>query len=146
MALADLDNDGDLDAAVNRFNAAAGIYRNDTTAPRLAVRLKGEAPNTRGIGAKIKISGGPVPVQSQEMICGGRYMSCDDTLRVFAAGSATNELAIEILWRSGRRSVIRGARANRVYELDETGPLAAGNARAPVSSSTGAPAERRSTS
>ena len=27
-------------------------------------------------------------MQSQEMICGGRYLSCDDTMRVFAAGNA----------------------------------------------------------
>jgi hypothetical protein len=54
-------------------------------APRVAVRLKGKAANTRGVGAKIKFFGGPVP-QSQEMISGGRYMSGDDAMRVFAAG------------------------------------------------------------
>ncbi|HEV8542080.1 MAG TPA: CRTAC1 family protein, partial [Verrucomicrobiae bacterium] len=104
MALADLDNDGDLDVVVNNLNSGAGIYRNETPAARVAIRLKGVAPNTRGIGAKIKVSGGPV-TQSQEMIAGGRYLSCDDSVRVFAGGSATNNLKIEVTWRSGRRSV-----------------------------------------
>jgi enediyne biosynthesis protein E4 len=78
---------GDLDVVVNNLNGAAGIYRNESNAPRVAVRLKGRAPNTRGIGARIWLYGGAVPMQSQEMICGGRYLSSDDPMRVFAAGT-----------------------------------------------------------
>jgi hypothetical protein len=119
MALADLDNDGDLDVAVNNFNAPASVYRNNSPAPRISVRLKGRAPNTRGIGARIKVLGGPAPQQAQEMICGGRYLSSDEALRVFAAGAATNEPTIEVNWRSGARSLVRGAKANHAYEILE---------------------------
>jgi hypothetical protein len=118
-ALGDLDNDGDLDVVVNCLNGEALVYRNDCVAPRMAVRLKGKAPNTRGIGARIKVSGGPV-TQSQEMMAGGRYMSGDDSMRVFAAGSATN-LTIEVAWRSGLSSRVMNARPNYVYEIDEAG-------------------------
>src|SRR6185295_14560184 len=124
MALGDLDNDGDLDVVINNLNGEAGVYRNEGTAPRVAVRLKGQGANTRGIGAKIKVYGGAVPMQSQEMICGGRYLSGDQALRVF--GGSSNEMRIEVDWRSGKRSVVRGVRANREYEIEEATGQSAG--------------------
>ncbi len=121
MATADLDNDGDPDLVMNNFEAPAGIYRNETTAPRVAVRLKGLAPNTKGIGAKIRLLGGPVR-QTKELICGGLYLSGADPQAVFAA-SASNTMQIEVTWRSGKRSVVENVGANRVYEIDESHAL-----------------------
>jgi hypothetical protein len=133
MALADLDNDGDLDAVVNCLRAAPLLLRNDSPQPRVAVRLKGRAPNTRGIGARIRVLGGAVPEQTQEVIAGGRYVSSDDPARVFAAGRATNQLTIEVLWRSGRRTILSGAKANHLYEIEEPmdAPAAASPKAAP---------------
>ncbi|MFO1496973.1 MAG: VCBS repeat-containing protein [Verrucomicrobiota bacterium] len=119
MALADLDNDGDLDVIVNASNESPELYRNDSSAARLAVRLKGLPPNTHGVGARITVMGGAVPVQAQEIIAGGRYLSCDEAARVFAAGNASNRLSVQVRWRSGRMSMLSNAPANSLLEIDE---------------------------
>jgi len=134
LAMADLDHDGDLDVIVNNLNTAAGIYRNDGGAPRIAVRLNGLPPNFQGIGAKIRVSGGPVP-QSQEIISGGRYLSGDDPMRVFAAGSSTNLLKIEVTWRSGKQSIVTGATPNFLYEIAEASAQPARDGSHPVQES-----------
>ena len=97
IAMADFDGDGDLDFVVNNLGSVAGVYRNETSSPRVSVRLKGIPPNTQGIGAKIKLLNGAVPAQSQEVICGGRYMSGSDPTLVFAAGKAQGPALVRSL-------------------------------------------------
>ncbi len=121
MATADLDGDGDQDVVVNRLNAPALILRNDAAAPRLAVRLAGMTPNTRGIGARIRVLGGAVPDQAREVTAGGLYLSGSDQAITFATGAAAR-VTIEVRWRSGEVSRVRGAVPGRLYEVREDGP------------------------
>jgi hypothetical protein len=119
MAQGDLDNDGDLDLVVNNLNEAASLYRNDTTAGRIAVRLKGLPPNTQGVGARIQLVGGSM-TQAQEMISGGRYLSGDQAMRVFAADvDSAKPMRLEVRWRNGSRSTIDRVLSNCIYEINE---------------------------
>src|SRR6266849_7493523 len=67
LAMADFDQDGDLDLVVNDLNGPALLFRNETSAGRVSVRLKGLPPNTQGIGAKISLLGGAIPKQTAEI-------------------------------------------------------------------------------
>ncbi len=117
MALADFDNDGDLDVAINRLNKTAGLYRNNVSKPRIAVRLRGIAPNTRGIGARIRVIAEGAATQEKEMVAGGMYLSSSDAIQTFAA--LQQFVLIEVLWRSGLISVVDSALVDHIYEIDE---------------------------
>ena len=117
ISLCDLDNDGDQDVVVNCLNEPPLLYRNNATAPRVSVALRGARGNTRGVGARIIVRGGPYE-QSQEMIAGGRYLAGDEPLRSFAAGQAQS-LSIEVAWPSGSRTVVTAAKPNYAYEIHE---------------------------
>ncbi|MBL9135314.1 MAG: VCBS repeat-containing protein [Verrucomicrobiales bacterium] len=120
IALADLDNDGDLDIAINTLNEPPILCRNSTSAGRVAVRLRGADLNSQGIGARIRFNAPGLPAQSQEMICGGRYLSGDEALRVFATGNAAAGLSLEVTWRDGRRNWVTNVSPNALYEIDQT--------------------------
>ncbi|CAN5160705.1 VCBS repeat-containing protein [soil metagenome] len=123
MATADLDGDGDLDVVVNRLGAPAELLRNDASAKRIAVTLKGRAPNTRAVGATIRLLGGAVPTQQREVQVGGLYLSHSDYEASFAMGKSDSATLV-IQWRDGQRTTIEHVRANRLYEVTESASAA----------------------
>ena len=118
MISADLDHDGDLDLVLNNTGTPPEIYRNNASASRVSVRLKGDAPNTQGIGAKVRLVGqGDKAPQMKEIIAGGVYASGNETVCAFAAGSEGGELSLEVIWRNGSRSVVTGVKPNHEYTI-----------------------------
>jgi hypothetical protein len=118
LAAADLDADGDLDVIVNRLDAPPLVLRNEASGPRVAVRVRPSGPNTRGIGARVRVSFDDLPEQMDEVAAGGLYLSDSDGLLSFAAGDAAGTL--EVRWTDGQCTRIDGIAANREYVvLDE---------------------------
>ena len=134
IALADLDGDGDLDVVVTRLDAPPVVYRNESNASRVAVRLRGASPNDQGVGAVVTVLAPSLPAQSRETTIGGLYLSGSDTQLAFATGR-DSLVTIEVKWRDGRRSTLRSVPRNRLYEIDQAGASSAGEASpAPVDS------------
>ncbi|MEY4607867.1 MAG: hypothetical protein RL625_84, partial [Gemmatimonadota bacterium] len=120
IALADLDLDGDLDVIASRLDAPTAVYRNEATAPRLAVRLRGEGTNRFGIGAVVRVRSAGLPAQQKEMTAGGLYLSGSEPLLTFAV-DPTQPAEIEARWPDGRVSIVGDARGNRLYEIAQAG-------------------------
>ncbi|KPJ92963.1 MAG: hypothetical protein AMS18_06305 [Gemmatimonas sp. SG8_17] len=137
-AVADLDGDGDLDVVANRLGLPAGVYRNDASGSRVAVRLIGDAPNTAGVGSKIRVRGGAVPEQEKEVTVGGMSLSGSDPMYSFATGDA-EAVTIVVDWKGGGRTVLRDVEPNRLYEINQGSERAAaegGGERQPTSRAT----------
>lgn len=131
LAAADLDGDGALDIVVNRLGAQAVVLRSSSPASRIAVRLVGDAPNTRAVGSKIRVIGGAREIQEREVAAGGLYMSHSDYLASFATGDA-ERVTIIVDWRDGRRTVIEDARPNREYEITTANAVQAAEPAGPA--------------
>ena len=119
MAAGDLDNDGDLDLAVNNLNASAFVFENVAAGDRVSIRLKGNSPNTSGIGSRITLRSGGFD-QKQTVIAGGRYLSGDQPICVFGIPHATSDMSAEIVWPNGSVSEIQQITPNVLYEVDQS--------------------------
>lgn len=118
MATADLNNDGVLDVIISRLNDEPAIFKNKTINSRIAIRLRGESPNTQAIGAKVKLSGGPGGDQTREIMSGGDYLSGSDPMMVFAATPESRH-QLTITWPDGTQSRLDTLSANKIYEIDQ---------------------------
>jgi len=121
LATADFDHDGDLDLAINRLNEVAAIFENETTAPRIAVQLSGNPPNTQAIGAKVQLEGGKgegAP-QRKEITAGGDYLSGSAPFAMFAADPSNSNHVLTVTWPNGAKSTIDSVRANRIYDVQQ---------------------------
>lgn len=135
LAGGDLDGDGDLDVVINRLNAPALVLRNEASAARVAVRLRGSAANTRGVGALVAFAAAGLPVQTQEVKAGGLYLSHSDDQLTFAAPGEGSRLTVT--WPSGARTDLPDVRSGRVYEVREPSTVPA-----PVPAQVANPASR----
>lgn len=122
LCLVDLDRDGDLDVVLNNLQDKPSLYRNDVTQPRIAVSLSGRTSNTAGVGARLTLSSGDAsdfPDQAQVMISGGRYLSSDQSMRVFALPQQMDKVRLKVEWPSGRETVHETVESNTHYHIHE---------------------------
>ena len=107
-AYGDLDNDGDLDLVINNIDAEVFVYRNEADALRAhrfaQVELVGEGANRFGVGARVTVWRGGVPLVQEQMPARG-FQSTVDAVLTFGLGSGVAD-SVEVRWPDGRRSAL----------------------------------------
>jgi hypothetical protein len=100
-ALADFDEDGDLDMVVNNLYEPPSIYRNDSLdGNRMTIALRGKASNSFGYGSKVELwTGDTHQVKFLTPVRG--YLSSDQPIVHFGLGSSTTVERMRITWPSG---------------------------------------------
>jgi hypothetical protein len=119
-AVADFDNDGDLDIVVTDAGGRPMLLRNDGGNRNhwIAIRARGRESNRFGIGCKVRLTSDR-RAQLREINPYGSYLSTSDVRLFFGLGSETAISRLEIEWPSGKKQTIENAHANQVLLLDE---------------------------
>ena len=130
-AYADLDNDGDLDLITNNIDDPAGLYRNEANTiypdnKYLTVRLKGDAPNTFGVGAKVILKWG-ISRQSQtdtllmqQLMPTRGFESSVAPELLFGLGRHAVVDSLIVIWPNQRMEIRTNVKTNQVLTLKQT--------------------------
>lgn len=118
-AYADFDNDGHLDVVINNINAPATLLRNRSTASAaISFSLKGQAPNTSGIGARLYVYQKGKMQYQQLMPTRGFQSSVEHRLH-FGLDSAAAADSVLVVWPSQRCELLGPLAAGKTHVLDE---------------------------
>jgi len=120
LALADVDDDGDSDAIVIDMDGPPRLL--DNRSPRagrwISVRPLGTVSNRDGLGARIAVTAGGRTWTREMRTTQGLYSSHDPRLH-FGLGAAVKVDKVEVVWPSGRTSVVEGPRIDAALVVRE---------------------------
>lgn len=119
-AVADYDNDGDLDVYINNDNSTNLLFENqEVTNHWIGFRLIGRQSNWQGIGAKVMIKVNN-RWQTREISTPTSYRTQSSILAHFGIGSASCIEQMRVIWPSGKIQHINTIRRRNVYlTIDE---------------------------
>jgi hypothetical protein len=124
VAVADLDNDGTLEVAVNQLNGPAALFVKKGGAPNnwILLDLEGTKSNRDGIGARVRLvlpSGRTL--HSHVTTANGIYSASDKRVH-FGLGTETGIAYVEIRWPSGIVQRVEKPGINHVLHVVEAAP------------------------
>ncbi|ADB41031.1 VCBS repeat-containing protein [Spirosoma linguale] len=123
-AYADLDNDGDLDLITNNINDPASLYRNEATTlfpenTHLTVKLKGDSPNTFGVGAKVILKYGKDSLLVQQLMPTRGFESSVAPELLFGLGKRASIDSLIVIWPNQQMEVRTNVKTNQSIMLKQ---------------------------
>jgi hypothetical protein len=120
LAVGDLNNDGSEDLVVTDLEGPALIIMNHAGGGRhwIALKLEGTASNRMGLGSRVSVTTGG-RTQVRECQTGGSFLSASDARVHFGLAGATEADTVTVRWPSGRTSVMKSVKADRVHTVKE---------------------------
>ncbi len=113
-AMADLDNDGDLDIVTNNLDQTASLYINETNekANYLKLKLQFSPKNSFGIGTKVfSYHGGTL--QYKELYTARGFQASSEPFIHFGYGRAIQVDSIKIIWPDNSFQVLKKVATNQ---------------------------------
>ncbi|MEW6270917.1 MAG: FG-GAP-like repeat-containing protein [Thermodesulfobacteriota bacterium] len=119
----DYDRDGDVDLFISNNQGTSRLYRNDGGNQQnyLAIKLRGRAPNSEAIGARIRVTAGG-KTQMREIRAGDNYVSQDPAEAHFGLDTAAAATEVEIVWPDGKHKFLGRTRANQRVVVEQPPP------------------------
>ena len=120
IAIADYDNDGDIDIVTNNRDDYPSLFRNDggNSNHWSEIFLIGTRSNRDGIGASLKLTADGVPHVAQAE--GGMgYMCAHDPRIIFGLGKRTKIDLLEITWPSGQVDKLTNVPIDKIIAVKE---------------------------
>lgn len=121
---ADLDNDGDLDVVTNNFYGPPSLFKNQSREQMperhfISVRLKVDAPNTVGSGAKVFVKTADGFQVQQATATRGFLSSMQGPLH-FGIGANTSIDSVVVMWNDGKTQVLTSVKADQLITIDKS--------------------------
>jgi hypothetical protein len=120
-AYGDLDNDGDLDIIVNNVNQELFVYKNNAeknSNNHLKVTLKGDAPNTFGVGSIVELFTGN-EILRQELIPSRGFQSSVAYEMTIGLGQNAQIDSLRVIWPNDMMQVLKNVNANTTLILKQ---------------------------
>ena len=112
-AVADYDNDGDLDVAINSIGGPFALLENTgTRGNALVVHLEDFAP-----GAVVTVRLPDGRELAQETHAGSSYLSSEDPRLLFGLANAERVSSVTVRWPSGEETILEDVEANRILTV-----------------------------